>query len=119
MAKGPSVRRGNVIQAKVTVFLTVICLLFFYSASLLGINIVPHRRDFVEALFGPVWEIGGLYRRQTSQLATGHMIKYCQVEGESKGALGSDAHLPSAFKSTRPHRALHRDTCSGTEVQSG
>lgn len=35
-------------------------------------HILPLIRDFFfEDLFGPAWEIGGLYGRQTTQLAAG------------------------------------------------
>lgn len=44
----------------------------FFILSVGPKHILPCRRDFFRALFGPVWEIGGLPEKQTTQPAVGH-----------------------------------------------
>lgn len=48
-----------------------------------------------------------------------HMINYCWVVGNSKGAMSNYSRLSSSFMNTRPHEVLHSDRCFSTMVQSG
>lgn len=48
------------------------CSILFFILSVGPKHILPCRTDFFRALFGPVWEIGGLHEKQTTQPAVGH-----------------------------------------------